>query len=203
MTTQPPTESELARARREGRSPLSELAVLAAVWAAVAAAVPAVGGALQRSVREALSQASRAEVDPWQAASAIAAPVVAPLGVALGAAVLAAAVATLAQTRGARRAAEESGRTGEPDAWSVALATTGYGAVVLAVGAMTWAIAGSMTALAARLGAALAALAAADVAWRWWQWRRALATTAAERKQAQREDEGDPAVKRERSRRMR
>lgn len=203
MTTQPPTESELARARREGRSPLSELAVLAVVWAAVAATVPAVGVALQRSVREALSQASRGEVDPWRAASAIAAPVVAPLGVALGAAVLAAAVGTLVQTRGARRAAEESGRTGEPGAWSVALATTAYGAVVLAVGAMTWASAGSMTALAARLGAALAALAAADVAWRWWRWRRALATTAAERKQAQREDEGDPAVKRERSRRMR
>lgn len=203
MTTQPPTESELARARREGRSPLSELAVLAAVWAAVAATVPAVGVGLQRSVREALSQASRAEVDPWGAASAIAAPVVAPLGVALGAAVLAAAAATLVQTRGARRSAEETGRTGEPGAWSVTLATTAYGAVVLVAGAAAWKSAGSMTGLAAGLGAAVAAIAAVDLGWRAWLWRRALATTAAERRQAQREDEGDPAVKRERSRRMR
>ena len=203
MSTRPPTESELARARREGRAPLSELAVLAAVWAAVAATVPAVGTALQGAVREALSQAAREELDPWRAASAIAGPVVAPLGLALGAAVVAAAAATLAQTRGARRAAEEGGRTGEPGAWSVALATTAYGAAVLAVGAAAWVSEGSMTGLATRLGAALAAVAAVDVGWRAWRWRRALATTAAERKQAQREDEGDPAVKRERSRRMR
>jgi flagellar biosynthesis protein FlhB len=203
VTTQPPTESELARARREGRSPLSELAVLAAVWTSVLATLPALGVALQRAVREALSQASREAVDPWRAASAIAGPVLAPLGVALGAAVLAAAMATLLQTRGARRSAEESGRSGEPGAWSVALATTAYGAVVLVVGATGWTTAGSLTALAARLGAALAALAAVDVGWRAWCWRRALATTAAERRQAQREDEGDPAVKRERSRRMR
>ena len=204
MSTQPPTESELARARREGRAPLSEIAVLAAVWAAVVATVPAVGVALQGAVREALSQAAREEVDPWRAASAITGPVVAPLGLALGAAVVAAAAATLAQTRGARRAAaEESGRTGDPGAWSVALATTAYGAALLAVGATAWASAGSMTGLATRLGAALAVVAAVDVGWRAWRWRRALATTAAERKQAQREDEGDPAVKRERSRRMR
>ena len=203
MSTRPPTESELARARREGRAPLSELAVLAAVWAAVAATVPAVGTALQGAVREALSQAAREELDPWRAASAIAGPVVAPLGLALGAAVVAAAAATLAQTRGARRAAEEGGRTGEPGARSVALATTAYGAAVLAVGAAAWVSEGSMTGLATRLGAALAAVAAVDVGWRAWRWRRALATTAAERKQAQREDEGDPAVKRERSRRMR
>ncbi|TAK30321.1 MAG: hypothetical protein EPO40_07995 [Myxococcaceae bacterium] len=203
MSTQPPTESELARARREGRAPLSEVAVLAAVWAAVVATVPAVGEALQGAVREALSQAAREEVDPWRAASAITGPVVAPLGLALGAAVVAAAAATLAQTRGARRSAEDSGRTGEPGAWSVALATTAYGAAVLAAGAAAWVTAGSMTGLATRLGAALAALAALDVGWRAWRWRRALATTAAERRQAQREDEGDPAVKRERSRRMR
>lgn len=182
---------------------MSPLVAVAAVWGAVMAAVPAVGVALQGSVREALAQAGRADVDPWSAASAITARVVAPLGVALGAAVVAAAAATMAQTRGARRAADAAGRTGEPGAWTEALVTTGYGAAVLAVGATGWAPGGSAAALAGRLGAAVGALAAVDLGWRTWLWRRALRTTAAERKEAQREDEGDPAVKRERARRMR
>jgi flagellar biosynthesis protein FlhB len=199
VTTQPPTAAELARARREGRAPLSELAVLAATWLAVAAAVPSLAAALRASVREALAQVARADVDPWRAARAIAAPAVAPLGVALGAAVVAATAATLAQTRGARRAADPTKRTGEPGTWSTAAMTTAYGAALLLVGALGWR-AGD---LAWRLGAALAALAAVDVAWRARSWRRALRTTAEERRRERRDDEGDPAVKRERARRMR
>lgn len=203
MTTQPPTAAELARARREGRAPVSEIAVAAAAWGAALVTVPALGVALRGATREMLAQAARADVDPWRAASAITAGAVAPLGVALGAVVAASAAATVAQTRGARRAAESAGRTGEPGAATTALVTTAYGAVVLLVGATAWTRVGSPSALAGRLGATLAALGAVDLGWRWWRWRRALATTAAERRRTQRDDEGDPAVKRERARRMR
>lgn len=199
MSTQPPTAAELARARREGRAPLSELAVLAAVWLAVTAAAPPVATALRASVREALAQVARADVDPLRAAAAIVAPAVAPLGAALGAAVVAATLATLAQTRGARRAGDPAKPTGEPGPWSTAAVTTAGGAAVLLVGALGWR-AGD---LAWRLGAALAALAAVDLAWRDRAWRRALRTTAEERRRERRDDEGDPAVKRERARRMR
>ena len=178
---------------------MSDLAALAAVWGAMLAVVPAVGVALQGAVREMLSQVARPEVDAWRAASAITGQVVAPLGVALGAAVVAATAATVAQTRGAWRATDPRGRTGAPGAWTEALVTTAYGAVVLVVGATG----GTTAGLAGRLGATVAPLAAVDLGWRTWLWRRALRTTAAERRQAQREDEGDPAMKHERARRMR
>ena len=202
MTTQPPTERELDRALREGRSPLSGVAVFGATAVAVLATLPTLGAALRAAMREMLTLAARADVDPWQAASTVAARVVVPLGVTLGAAVVAATAVTVAQTRGAWRSSDAEGPSGEPGAWATAAMAAAYGAVMLAVGVSAWDTAPGWG-FAWRLGATVLALGAVDVAWRQWAWRRALRTTTAERRRTEREDEGDPAVKRERARRMR
>lgn len=203
MTTQPPTAREVARARREGLSPVSGVATFGAAAAAVLATLPALGGALRSAMREALTHAAHADVDPWRAASSIAARAVVPLGVTLGAAVAAATAVTLVQTRGAWRSADVDGPSGEPEAWPAAAMATAYGAALVVVGVSAWDGAMLGWGFGWRLLAAVAALAVVDVAWRRWAWWRALRTTAAERRRMEREDEGDPAIKRERTRRMR
>lgn len=200
---QPPTARELDRALREGRSPVSGVAVFGATTVAVLATLPTLGAALRAAMREMLTLAARADVDPWRAASTVAARAVVPLGVTLGAAVVAATAVTVAQTRGAWRSADAEGPSGEPGAWATAVMAAAYGAVMLAVGVSAWDGAAPGWGFAWRLGATVLALSVVDVAWRQWAWRRALRTTTAERRRKEREDEGDPAVKRERARRMR
>ncbi len=182
---------------------MSGVAVFGATTVAVVATLPTLGAALRSAMREMLTQTARADVDPWRAASGVAARVVVPLGVALGAAVVAATAVTVAQTRGAWRSSDTEGPSGEPGAWATAAMAAAYGAVLLAVGVSAWDGAMPGWGFAWRLSAAVLVLGVVDVAWRRWAWRRALRTTAAERRRTEREDEGDPAVKRERSRRMR
>ncbi len=138
MTTQPPTARELDRALGEGRSPLSGVAVFGATAVAVLATLPTLSAALRSAMREMLTQAARADVDPWRAASGVAARAMVPLGVAPGAAVVAATAVTVAQTRGAWRSSNAGGPSGEPGAWATATMEVAYGAVLLAVSTSAW-----------------------------------------------------------------
>ncbi len=138
MTTQPPTARELDRALRDGRSPVSGVAVFGATTVAVLATLPALGAALRSAMREMLTQAARGDVDPWRATASVAARVVVPLGVTLGAAVVAATAVTVAQTRGAWRSSDAEGPSGEPSPWATAAMALAYGAVMLAVGVSAW-----------------------------------------------------------------
>lgn len=203
MATQPPSARELDRARREGRAPLSGVAVFVAAAAAMAATLPPLAAALVGATRELLTRCARGDVDPWRVGSAVVARAVGPLGVALGAAVVAATIATVAQTRGAWRAREVDGPTGEPGRSIGALTALGYGAAVLWVGLASWEGLATGRGWGLRLGAAVVVIAAVDLGWRWRTWRRALRTTPSERRQRERAEEGDPAMKRERTRRMR
>ena len=197
MAEHPATTSELTRARREGRVPFSSVAVFAAAWWALVAVLPTVRAGLVASMRTMLRALADPSVNALHAASSSARAAVVPVLGALVAVALASSLAVLAQTRGAKIRDLPDARDVDPPRARDALFGAVLAAVVFGLSLV------HVTELPRRLGVVLLVAAAADVAWRQWHWKHALRSTDDERRRASRDDEGDPAMKRERARRQR